>query len=167
MTFYIFFVYISSKRRNQSARTVISADPSVRSDELVIPPEFAKNLTMPVLVSKLNIEYVQKIVDQGKANFVIKPNKTTRINLKYAMNKKSTPILWGDKIQRGNVIINPHAEFGKRDFELREGDIILRQGERITDIEVAKKKPYKIEIGDLVERHLMDNDIALFNQQHS
>jgi DNA-directed RNA polymerase beta' subunit len=122
---------------------------------------------MPVLVSKLNIEHVQKIVDEGKANFVIKPNKTTRINLKYAMHKKGTPILWGDKIQRGEIIINPYAEFGKKDFVLQEGDVIIRGDKRITEIEVAKKKPYKIEIGDLVERHLTNNDLVLFNRQPS
>ena len=50
-------------------------------------------------------------------------------------------------------------------FELKENDIIIRNGEQITEIELSKKKPFKIEIGDTVERQLKNGDVILFNRQ--
>jgi DNA-directed RNA polymerase beta' subunit len=35
----------------------------------------------------------------------------------------------------------------------------------ITDIEITKKRDFKLEIGDTVERHLKNGDIVLFNRQ--
>lgn len=159
---------LMGKRRNQSGRSVISADPTVRTDELVVPEKIARNLTIPEMVTIYNKEYLQKLVDDGKANFVLKDNGKIKINLQYAMLKKGTPLLWGDKIIRGDKTIIPFTkEFKqvKTQFELKQGDIIDRDGEKMTTIELAKKRPFKIDIGDTVERHLKNGDIILFNRQ--
>jgi DNA-directed RNA polymerase beta' subunit len=151
---------LMGKRRNQSARSVISADPTVRTDELVVPELVSKNLTVPEMVCKFNIHALQEIVNTEKANFVIKSDGT-RINLKYAMYKKGTQLLWNDKVIRGDREINP---FTIENFELREGDKIKR-GSEIIDAEISKKRDFKIELGDTVERHLKNGDVALFNRQ--
>jgi DNA-directed RNA polymerase beta' subunit len=159
---------LMGKRRNQSGRSVISADPTVRTDELVVPEKIARNLTIPEMVTIYNKEYLQKLVDDGKANFVLKDNGKIKINLQYAMLKKGTPLLWGDKIIRGDKTIIPFTkEFKqvKTQFELKQGDIIDRDGEKLTSIELAKKRPFKIDIGDTVERQLKNGDIILFNRQ--
>jgi DNA-directed RNA polymerase beta' subunit len=159
---------LMGKRRNQSGRSVISADPTVRTDELVVPEKIARNLTIPEMVTTFNKDYLQKLVDCGKANFVLKDNGKTKINLSYATNKKGTQLLWGDKILRNGKEISPFStEFKqvKQNFELIQNDIILRNGEQIKEIDLPKKKSFKIEIGDVVERQLKNGDIILFNRQ--
>jgi DNA-directed RNA polymerase subunit A' len=149
------------KRRNQSARSVISADPTVRTDELVVPELVANNLTVPEIVCQFNIKVLQEIVNNEKANFVIKGDGT-RINLKYALYKKGTQLLWGDKIIRNDKEIDP---FKIPNFEIRTGDKIKRKNEIISNIDVSKKRDFKLEIGDTVERHLKNGDVVLFNRQ--
>jgi DNA-directed RNA polymerase beta' subunit len=151
---------LMGKRRNQSARSVISADPTVRTDELVVPELVAKNMTVPEIVCKFNINILQEMVNKEKANFVVKSDGT-RINLKYAMYKKGTQLLWNDKVIRDGREIDP---FKIENFEIRLGDKIKRNGE-IINAEVSKKRDFKIEIGDVVERHLKNGDVALFNRQ--
>jgi DNA-directed RNA polymerase beta' subunit len=158
---------LMGKRRNQSGRSVISADPTCRTDELVVPEKIAKNLSIPDTVTHFNKNYLQKLVDEGKANFILKDGGKTKINLQYAMNKKGSQILWGDKIIRnGREIVPFTKEFRqtKNQFDVMEGDIILRNGEQIK-ADVSKKRPYTIEIGDVVERQLKNGDIILFNRQ--
>ena len=164
---------LMGKRRNQSGRSVISADPTLRTDELVVPEKIARNLTIPEVVTTFNKEYLQKLIDDGKANFVIKDGGKTKINLSYAMYKKGTQLLWGDKVIRNGRILIPfrnefkETEFKnyKKEFELLEGDLIDRNGDIISAIEVSKKRQFKIEIGETVERHLKNGDVILFNRQ--
>ena len=152
---------LMGKRRNQSARSVISADPTVRTDELVIPEHIASNLTMPDIVASFNLDYLQKLVDQDKANFVTKADGT-KINLKYATNKRGTSLLWGDRVIREGRELNPFTTPG---FALVKGDVILRGQEIITDIELDRRREFRLEIGDVVDRHLVNGDVVLFNRQ--
>ena len=152
---------LMGKRRNQSGRSVISADPTVRTDELVVPEQVASNLTMPVMVATFNIESLQQLVNSGKANFVTKPDGT-KITLKYAMYKKGTQLLWKDKVIRKGKEIDP---FTSKNFQLIAGDKIKRDNEIITDIELSKKREYTLEIGDVVDRQLQNGDVVLFNRQ--
>jgi DNA-directed RNA polymerase beta' subunit len=150
---------LMGKRRNQSARTVISADPTLRGDEIAIPPDIAKNLTTPEIVASFNINFLQNLVDNGLANFVIRGN--SRINLKYATLKKGTSILWEDTVLRdGKEFKNV-----QRNFKLLKNDKIKRRNGEIIEVELDKKKQYKIEIGDIVETHLRDGQIIYFNRQ--
>ena len=47
----------------------------------------------------------------------------------------------------------------------REGDKIIRNGEELKDVKYLQKKHIKLNIGDIVERHLKDGDIVLLNRQ--
>ena len=152
---------LMGKRRNQSARSVISADPSVRTDELVVPEIITKNLTVPEMACQFNLKVLQDIVNTDRANFVTKVDGT-RINLKYALYKKGTQLLWNDKIIRNEKEIDP---FKILNFELKSGDKIKRGDEIINNTELTKKRDFKLEIGDTVERHLKNGDIVLFNRQ--
>ena len=113
------------------------------------------------MVAAFNINYLQELVNRGKANFVMKPDGT-RINLKYAMYKKGTQLLWNDKVIRNGIELDP---FKQPNFELRTGDVIRRGEEMIMDIEISKKRDFKLELGDVVERQLKNGDIVLFNRQ--
>jgi len=110
------------KRVNFSARTVISPDSNLNINEVGVPEEIAKILTVSVAVTPYNMEELKRYILNGPdkhpgANYVIKSSRGgMRLYLKYANRE------W-----------------------------------------VAEN----LEIGDIVERHLMDGDIVLFNRQPS
>ncbi|KUL85806.1 hypothetical protein ZTR_07379 [Talaromyces verruculosus] len=114
---------LSGKRVDFSGRTVISPDPNLRIDEVAVPELVAKNMTYPEIVTRYNLEYLQKLVRNGinkwpGAKKVIKKDSGLTISLKHSA---------------------------------RSLDSISKQ----------------LQIGDLVERHLVDGDIALYNRQPS
>ena len=53
------------KRVDHSARSVITPDPNLDLDQLGVPIEIAKNLTIPETVTRFNIEKLQKLVKTG------------------------------------------------------------------------------------------------------
>ncbi len=70
---------LSGKRVNFSARTVISPDPFISINEVGVPEEIVKELTMPVTVNKSNLSSLKKIIMNGPtkhpgANYVLRPD---------------------------------------------------------------------------------------------
>ncbi|MEM7819292.1 MAG: DNA-directed RNA polymerase subunit A' [Candidatus Aenigmatarchaeota archaeon] len=111
---------LAGKRVNFSARTVISPDPCISLNEVGIPLEIAKELTVPVKVNKNNISTLKNLILNGPnthpgANYVIRPDGVRK---------------------------------------------------KITD-ENKKDIANEIDIGYVVERHLMDGDITVINRQPS
>ena len=105
-----------------SARTVITSDPTISINQLGVPIKIAMNLTFPEVVTPQNIEFLSKLVRNGRdtypgANFIF-------------------PI---STIVPGQRVLPIDLRFRKEKTELR--------------------------FGDIVERHLMDNDIVLLNRQ--
>lgn len=111
---------LSGKRVDFSGRTVISPDPNLSVEQVGIPMEIAKVLTVPEKVNKSNKDFLTKLVENG-------------------VNK------WPG----ANYIIS-------RDDKGKEFKRFLMYG-----------KNKNLKIGDIVERHLQDNDILLFNRQPS
>ena len=64
---------LMGKRVDFSARTVITADPNIRLDELGVPVEIATNMTFAEIVTPYNIDMLQKCVNIG-------PNPSDPIN---------------------------------------------------------------------------------------
>ena len=151
---------LMGKRTNQSGRTVIGPDPTIRTDEMVIPEKVASTLTVPERVNKFNINLLESIVNNGKANYVLRNNDQIRINLKYATRTKSTELKKGDIVIRGNEQIKVDNEL----IELKDKDVIIRNTERIPVI-FSSKKFFKLKLGDVVERHIRNGDIVLLNRQ--
>ncbi len=120
---------LSGKRVNFSARTVISPDPNLSINEIGVPIEIARELTIPVRVTPHNLEWCKNLIKQCV--------------------KETEP----------GVYI-PHVNYVKR---YREG---LEQRIKITDRN-AEEVAEKLEVGFVIERQLMDGDIALFNRQPS
>lgn len=112
---------LAGKRVDFSARTVISPDPNLSINEVGVPIEVAKVLTVPEKVTPWNIETLRKLVINGPdnwpgANYIVRPDGA-RIDLRYVKHRE----------------------------------------------EIAQSlKP-----GFVVERHLQDGDIVLFNRQPS
>ena len=69
---------LAGKRVNYSGRTVVSPDPSIEINEVGIPYEIAKIVTMAETVNDLNIEKLKKLVRKGSeypgANYIIRPD---------------------------------------------------------------------------------------------
>ncbi|ARM77107.1 DNA-directed RNA polymerase subunit A' [Acidianus manzaensis] len=112
---------LSGKRVDFSARTVISPDPNISIDQVGVPVDIAKTLTVPERVTKWNIERMREYVINGPdkwpgANYVIKSDGR-RIDLRYVKDRK---------------------EFAST-----------------------------LAPGFIVERHLIDNDVVIFNRQPS
>lgn len=112
---------LSGKRVEFSARTVISPDPNLRIDQVVVPRQMAYVLTYAEKVNSRNIKRLRQAVKNGPtiypgANYISVKGDPTPISLTFLRNKK------------------------------------------IAD---------SIEIGYTVHRHLVDDDIVLFNRQPS
>ncbi len=144
---------MSGKRVNQSARTVIGPDPTLRTNQVAIPEKIATKLTVSENVNLLNIGEMQKLVNNNQANFVIR-NKN-KINLMYACNTQETEIAVGDVIMRnGKEVLDAPIL----------GDMIHRDGQ-IIEYKPSVKRIYELKDGDIVERHLRNNDLVLINRQ--
>jgi DNA-directed RNA polymerase II subunit RPB1 len=108
----------SKKRGDFTARTVITSDPTINNNQLGVPIKIAMNLTFPEVVTPYNIEYLNKLVKNGRdvypgANFVFPMSKMTPgrrllpIDLRYG--KEGIELKYGDVVER----------------HLKDGDIVL------------------------------------------
>jgi DNA-directed RNA polymerase, beta'' subunit/160 kD subunit len=95
------------KRVNFSARTVISPDPNIGINEVGIPYQVAKKLTIPVEVNEQNLEQAREWVRNGSeehcgANYVFQPNgqrrKITEENQEELAEEMSAEAGW--KVER-------------------------------------------------------------------
>jgi DNA-directed RNA polymerase subunit A' len=107
---------LAGKRTNFSARTVISPDPFIKINEVGVPFEIARILTIPERATRYNIEYLKNLI----ANY---PNYPS-----------------------AEYVIRPNGQKRKITEETKE-DIIK-----------------EVDVGYIVERHLIDGDIVLFNR---
>lgn len=105
---------VVSKRTDQSARTVIiGGGLHIKVGEVGVPEKIARTLTRPEMTNSFNKDWLQTLVNEGRANYII------------------------------------------------------RRGQRIVlDVVTAGfTKPFPLQLGDVVERHLMDGDPVIFNRQ--
>ena len=104
---------LAGKRVNYSARTVISPDPNLNINEVGVPYEIARVVTVAETVNDLNIEKLKKLIEKAEeypgANYVIRPD---------GKRKKITSDLKEE-------IINEIAPGYKVERHLNDGDIVL------------------------------------------
>ncbi|THD27285.1 DNA-directed RNA polymerase subunit [Fasciola hepatica] len=124
------------KRTNFTARTVISPDPNMRIDEVIVPEHCAKLLTYPERVTEFNMEFLRGLILNG-------PNK-------------HPGALFVSYTLRGEA---------KRQAEAQGSSDVVK---RFLASDKAREDVARhLQSGDLVERHLIDGDIILFNRQPS
>jgi len=104
---------LAGKRVNYSARTVISPDAFIEINEVGVPYEIAKIVTVAETVTDLNIERIKKLVEMGEkypgANYVIRTD---------GKRKKITPELKEE--------ITAELTSGYQvERHLQDGDIVL------------------------------------------
>ncbi len=104
---------LAGKRVNYSARTVISPDPSIELNEVGVPYEIAKIVTVSETVTDLNLRKLKELVKRADvypgANYVIRPD---------GKRKKITEELKEE-------IINELIPGYKVERHLQNGDIVL------------------------------------------
>ena len=103
---------LAGKRVNYSARSVISPDPYINIDEVGVPLEIAKIITVAEKVNSLNIETMKKIILSEKypgANYVIRPDGKRK---KITSDLKQEII---EELQPGYIV----------ERHLQDGDIVL------------------------------------------
>ncbi len=97
------------KRVNFSSRTVISPDPTISINEVGVPEIVAKELTIPEMITKLNIKKIKELIRKGEVNYLTRPDgrkiKVTEENKSDLV--KGLGVGWG------------------ADRQLRDGDILL------------------------------------------
>jgi DNA-directed RNA polymerase subunit A' len=109
---------LAGKRVNYSSRSVISPDPYIAINEVGVPLDVAKVITVAEMVNTMNINKLKELIKSQiypGANYIIRPD-------------------------------------GKR--------------KRITD-DLREEILEELEQGYIVERHLMDGDVVLFNRHPS
>ena len=110
---------IAGKRVNYAGRTVISPDPFLKINEVGVPYEIAKIVTVAETVNDINKKKLIKLIESG------------------------------ENYPGANYVIRPDGKRKKIALELKE-EIIA-----------------EISPGYIVERHLQDGDIVLFNRHPS
>ncbi|MFH1325333.1 MAG: DNA-directed RNA polymerase subunit A' [archaeon] len=104
---------LAGKRVNYSGRTVISPDPSMELNEVGIPFEIARVVTVAETVNDLNIEKIKKLIQKGEeypgASYIIRPD---------GKRKKITPELKEEIINE----IEPGYQIERH---LQDGDVVL------------------------------------------
>lgn len=103
------------KRVDFSARTVISPDSNLSINEVGVPVEVAKELTIQVRVTEHNLEEVKRYIINGPdvhpgANYIIRPDGR-RIHLSFVQDRKAL----ADSIAPGFIV----------ERHLKDGDIVL------------------------------------------
>jgi len=83
---------LSGKRVDFSARSVISPNPFISINDVGVPIEIAKILTIPTNINDWNIEEMKQLVLNGPfnhpgANYIIRSDRR-RIDLRYVKNRK-------------------------------------------------------------------------------
>lgn len=106
---------LSGKRVDFSARTVISPDPNISINEVGVPFDVAKILTVPERVTSWNIEETKRLVKNGPdrhpgANYVIRMDGR-RVDLRFVKDLDSI----ADSIEAGFIV----------ERHLKEGDTVL------------------------------------------
>jgi hypothetical protein len=150
----------------QTGRTVIGPDPTLKMGQLGVPQEIANTLTYPVRVTNFNYNYLTELVNSGKVNHVITKNNV-KINMQYHIFDKGTRLNHGDIITRIDQTTGKPIEITVNNGKelLKLGDKITRNGELLTDLKYPSQKKYHLNIGDICERQLKDGDILLLNRQ--
>ncbi len=104
---------LAGKRVNYSGRTVISPDPSIEINEVGIPLEIAKVVTVSEIATDMNLERLKKLIEKGEeypgANYIIRPD---------GKRKKIAPELKEE-------IMSEFEQGYKIERHLQNGDVVL------------------------------------------
>ncbi|EWC74694.1 DNA-directed RNA polymerase III subunit RPC1 [Plasmodium falciparum UGT5.1] len=226
---------LSGKRVDFSSRTVISPDPNISIDEVVIPKIIAMRLTYPETVNKYNIDKLKMLIKNGcnkwpGANYIIKKSKKgidpySDISTSYNNNSNNISsigcsnifnvvnnyinnncknVRYNIKDVNNNVLLKDMCDINNMNNDINNNINNIYKNTSETNLcnvnnhnnnnniccnnqtqdneEERKNSQFNkislkyanknhviqnLNIGDVVERHICDGDIVLFNRQPS
>lgn len=136
----LFRKHMMGKRVNYAARSVISPDPNIETNEIGIPPFIAQKLTFPEPVTPHNIEKLRRAVINGPRTYPgashVESDDGKITNLEYLPLERRTAL--------ANTLLTPDAT----QTRLSHGDA-----------------PPPAYLNKKVHRHLENGDILLVNRQ--
>lgn len=71
--------HLMGKRVDQSGRTVIGAEPTLRIDQVAVPRKIAQLLTREEIVCPYNIEFLSRLLAEGRVSTVARAGKLVRV----------------------------------------------------------------------------------------
>ena len=178
----LFRMNMMGKRVNFAARSVISPDPNIETNEIGVPPVFAKKLTYPEPVTSHNFyemkEAVLKGVEKWPGASAIENESGQVINLR-TKNLEERQALANQLLAPSNIAVNG-AKNKKVHRHLTNGDIVLmnRQptlhkpsimahrthilpGEKTIRMHYANCNTYNADFdGDEMNLHFPQNEVA-------
>jgi len=136
----LFRKHMMGKRVNYAARSVISPDPNIETNEIGIPPFIAQKLTFPEPVTPHNVEKLRRAVINGPRTYPgashVESDHGKITNLEYLPLERRTAL--------ANTLLTPDAT----QTRLSHGDA-----------------PPPAYLNKKVHRHLENGDILLVNRQ--
>ena len=152
---------LMGKRVDFSARSVITPDPNLSINELGVPKKIALNLTRPVTVNKLNINFLTKVVQNGPDIYpgakILNRLNGNSISLRY-VDRDSIKLNFGDVVHRH--MMNGDAVLFNRQPTLHRMSMmchivrIMNVGDTFR-MNVADTKPYNADFdGDEMNMHM-------------
>ncbi len=152
---------LMGKRVDFSARSVITADPTLSIRQLGVPEKIAKNITKPVLVNDNNLKFITKLVLNGPEKHPgakILEKKSGRMILLRNVDKTSINIEIGDIVHRhmmdGDAVLFNRQPTLHRMSMMCHIAKIMKHGDTFR-MNVADTKPYNADFdGDEMNLHM-------------
>ncbi|KAI8446938.1 hypothetical protein BY996DRAFT_4594345 [Phakopsora pachyrhizi] len=143
----LFRMHMMGKRVNYAARSVISPDVNIETNEIGVPPIFAKKLTFPEFVTAQNFVKMHQLVCNGPHKHpgavFVQDEDGTMISLD-RMDEDSRQAL-------ANTLLNTSSESDRASRNPRP--------------DIGLPMTRKSMVGKRVHRHLDDGDILILNRQ--
>ena len=158
----IFRKNLMGKRCDETGRTVIGPDPTLKLTQVAVPRKMAEILTVPEYVTPFNKDRLTEIVNTNRATLVCKASGVKKI-VSNSLYVNKVHLNHGDKVtdaRTGKV-----TEVVNCKMELKPGDVVTRVNGEKKVVEPLEKRRIELDYGDYVERYLQDGDVGLLNRQ--
>lgn len=162
---------VTGKRTDFSARTVIGGGgPLLDADQVGIPEKIATTLTKPEKVTQITYDYLQHLVNTGKANVVIRNGSQIRLDHATKNYTKEFTLVHGDTVERhlrddDYVIINRQPTL--RIESMQGFRVKLTKGEKIIRVPLSSTAPFNADFdGDEMNTHLPQSVTATAETKH-
>lgn len=163
---------LAGKRVNYSARTVVSPDPHIKINEVGIPFEIAKVITVPESVTSTNIEEMKELIKKGDqypgANYVIRTDGRRKKITEELKEELCAEIQPGYKVERhlrdGDIVLfNRHPSLHKQSLMAHYARILPHRTFRLHPAAAA---PYNADYdGDEMNIHSPQTEEAIAEAQ--
>ncbi len=165
---------LSGKRVNFSARSVISPDPWLSINEVGVPEKAARELTVPLKVTPMNIDYAKEIVSRGPspredgdyvpgANYMIRPDgrriKVTPKNSETVAEKVEPGFTIERELKNGDIVLfNRQPSLHRMSMMAHEVKVVPGKTFRLN---LAVCPPYNADFdGDEMNLHVLQSEEA-------